>query len=233
VSQTHVYQQPAFILQRKNYRETSVILEALTRDQGIVPLVARGVRQKNSRLAQTLHPFVQLELSWRGKSSLKQLVQAETVAHMPLAGMALYSGFYLNELVQCFLHQHDPHPDVYQLYWNSLTAMQSTEDVAEILRYFELNLLNYCGYGIVLDQDKNGIAIQPDICYRFIAGVGLVQDAKSDLSGQTLLALHQGQRLSRQHLKQAKQLMRGIIDQLLGNKPLKSREVLAAILRYR
>ncbi len=233
MSQTQVYRQPAFILQRKNYRETSVILEAFTRDQGIVPLVARGVRQKKSRLAQVLQPFVQLELSWSGKSSLKQLTQAETIVHFPLTDMALYSGFYLNELLQCFLHPHDPHPEVYQLYLNSLKAMQATEEVAEILRYFELNLLECCGYGIILDQDKDGAPIRPDACYRFIASVGLVQDSKSSLSGRTLLALHQRRTLNQQHLKQAKLLMRGIIDDLLGSKQLKSREVLAAILRYR
>ena len=233
MSQTQVYRQSAFILQRKNYRETSVILEALTQDYGIVPLVARGVRQKKSRLVQALHPFVRLELSWSGKSALKQLTQAETITCFPLSGMALYSGFYLNELLQCFLHQNDPHPEVYQLYLNTLEAMQSADEVAQILRFFELKLLEYSGYGIVLDRDKNGAPIQSDVFYRFLPGIGLAPDAKSGLSGQTLLAFHQGLKLDRQQHKQILYVMRAVIDDLLGGKTLKSREVLAAVLRYR
>ena len=112
-------------------------------------------------------------------------------------------------------------------------AMQNQDDVAQVLRSFELKLLQYSGYGIVLDQDIYGYPIESEWHYRFLPGAGLVRDNKSPVSGRTLLALHQEKKLDSQNLKEAKYLMRGIIDELLPGKSLTSRDVLAAIMRYR
>jgi len=45
-----VYLQPAFILQQHKFRETSLIIDVLTRDFGRVSLLAKGVRKPNPKL---------------------------------------------------------------------------------------------------------------------------------------------------------------------------------------
>ena len=40
-----VYLQPAFILQQRKFKETSLIIDVLTRDFGRVSLLAKGVRK--------------------------------------------------------------------------------------------------------------------------------------------------------------------------------------------
>ncbi len=63
-------QQPAFVLHTRPYRETSLLLECLTRDHGRIGVVARGVRSQRGRLQRSqLEPFqsLALDLQLRGE----------------------------------------------------------------------------------------------------------------------------------------------------------------------
>ena len=51
MNDNQVYLQPAFILQHRKYRESSLILDVITEDYGVVTLLARGVRKKKSKTA--------------------------------------------------------------------------------------------------------------------------------------------------------------------------------------
>ncbi|HEX5865306.1 MAG TPA: recombination protein O N-terminal domain-containing protein, partial [Casimicrobiaceae bacterium] len=66
--------QPAFVLHTYPYRETSVIVEALTAAYGRVALVARGARRPRSELRGVLQAFQPLALSWSGAGELKTLI---------------------------------------------------------------------------------------------------------------------------------------------------------------
>jgi DNA repair protein RecO (recombination protein O) len=69
--------QPAFVLHTYAYRETSVIVEAVTADYGRVAMVARGARRPRSELRGLLQGFQPLLLSWSGQHELKTLLRAE------------------------------------------------------------------------------------------------------------------------------------------------------------
>jgi DNA repair protein RecO (recombination protein O) len=95
-----VYLQPAFILQQRKFRETSLIIDVLTRDFGRISLLAKGVRKAKSKTAGLLQPFIPLTLSYVGKSELKTLTDVEiTQPFIQLQGLAVYCGFYVNELI--------------------------------------------------------------------------------------------------------------------------------------
>ena len=86
--------QPTFVLHRRPYRETSLLMELFARDAGRVGVVARGARRHGAR---PLEPFVELQARWGGRGDLGQLYDAEPVGGaLPIRGTALYSGFYLN-----------------------------------------------------------------------------------------------------------------------------------------
>ena len=228
-----VHCQPAVILQHKPYRETSLLLEVFTRDYGIVSVIAKGVRTEKSKLAGLLQPFIVLNLSYLDKQELKSLTQVEFVASFNLLRLALYCGFYVNELLQRFLHNNDPFPEVFGRYLRCLTELSAADNIEASLRYFELDLLQAVGYGIDLLQDFNsGADVQTDLRYVFIAGQGLRIDAKGMISGQTLLSLAAQENLSAEALLEAKGLLRKMLDANLHGRPLKSREVLTKIIRY-
>ncbi|OAI18671.1 DNA repair protein RecO [Methylomonas lenta] len=233
MSESAVHLQPAFILQHRPYRETSLLMEVFTRDFGIVPVLAKGVRKEKSKWAGLLTPFSLLQISYLDKTELKIFTQAELVSHFPLQKLALYCGFYVNELLQAFLHRYDPHSYLFESYQACLVDLMHSQTIEQTLRYFELDLLEETGYGVQLDsQQLNNQTIQPLQRYNFVAGDGIVADSLGIVSGATLMTLNVKASLTGAALNESKLLLRKMLEVHLQGKPLKSRHVLANIIRY-
>ncbi len=226
-----MYLQPGYILQHRPYRESSLIIEVLTRDFGKISILAKGVRKPKSKVAALLRPFTLLSLSYLGRSELRTLTQVELVqTSPPLPGLALYCGFYINELTGHFLHKYDPHPEVFQLYQACLVQLSENSAIEPVLRNFELNLLDNVGYGLSLafdEQHRRPVSTAKK--YIFSADSGPVEALNGTVAGQTLLALHTRTLIGSETLAGAKKLMREVIDFHLQGKPLKSRAVIAKI----
>lgn len=227
-----VYLQPTFILQHRPYRETSLLLEVFTRDFGIMSVLAKGVRQEKSKWTGLLTPFSLLQCSYLDKNELKILTQVEFVSNFPLQKLALYCGFYVNELLQTLLHRHDPHPELFSCYQACLFDLMHPETIEQTLRYFELALLEETGYGVELDKQLNSQVIQPLQRYNFVVGEGMTADKAGIVSGATLMSLHAKAGLTGPALMEAKLLLRKMLEVHLQGKPLKSRDVLASIIKY-
>jgi DNA repair protein RecO (recombination protein O) len=229
-----VHLQPAYILSQRQYKETSLILDVLTRDYGRVSLLAKGVRKTKSKTAGLLQPFIPLTLSYLGKTELKTLTDVELMqAFNPLPGMALYCGFYINELVSCFCHQYDPHPDVFAHYCDCLAVLMTGLNVEQALRTFELDLMDAVGFGLQLEYDfHTDLALQPLDHYHFKVEQGPIAALEGRFIGNTLLAIKRRDFTHPQVLIDAKILMRTVIDVYLQGKPLKSRAVIHNIINY-
>ena len=113
-----VEQQPAFVLHARPYRETSLLMECLTRDHGRIGVVARGVRKERARMQHAqLEPFQRLELDLLLKGELATLRGAEpSGAAMRLLGDAGLAGLYLNELVVRLTGRQDHNADLFERY---------------------------------------------------------------------------------------------------------------------
>ncbi len=229
-----VYLQPAFILQQQKYRETSLIIDALTRDFGRVSLIAKGVRKAKSKTAGLLQPFIPLTLSYLGKTELKTLTDVEIIQpFIQLQGLALFCGFYVNELVGCFLHRYDPHPDVFSSYGKCLSSLSDSSQIEAALRIFELDLMDAAGYGLQLDYDfHNEKAVHSLTNYHFNVEQGPIEAPDGHFSGKTLQALKSRKLTDPDVLIEAKILMRTVIAAYLQGKPLKSREIINQINRH-
>ena len=100
----------AYVLHSYPYRETSLILQAWTEKHGRLGLVAKGARRPKSASRSLLVPFQPLVIDWFGRGELRTLKTAEPAAPAtPLAGQALLSAFYLNELLLKLTTRDDPH----------------------------------------------------------------------------------------------------------------------------
>ena len=228
MSEYSIQLQAAYILHQRKYRETSLILDVLTEDYGIIPVLAKGVRKARSRTASLLLPFMPLSVSFLGKSELKTLTHAEITSPAPvLTGISLYCGLYLNELVNHFLYPYDPHPAIFNDYRQCLQQLSYGGEALEAsLRIFELNLLENIGYGLRLDYDcKNENSIVAGKRYQFIADRGAYETHNGEFAGATLIALRNKKLNNRQVLAEAKILMRKSIDHQLAGKPLNSRSL--------
>jgi len=233
MNDNQVYLQPAFILQHRKYRESSLILDVITEDYGVVTLLARGVRKKKSKTAGLLLAFTPLKLSFVGRHELKILTHVELDSTViKLNGLSLYCGFYINELVSHFLHKNDPHPEVFYEYQQCLILLAENKKREQVLRFFEINLIGHIGYGVqlVVDAEENE-PVKLLMSYCYVAEKGMVKRLKGYVCGETLYALNAREQLTEKALFESKQLMRQVIDFQLQGKELKSRAVLAKIIK--
>ncbi|GAA5184560.1 DNA repair protein RecO [Niveibacterium umoris] len=226
-----VEQQPAFVLHSHPWRETSYVVDVLSRDHGRVALVAKGARRPRSALRGVLLAFQPLDVSWSGSGELKTLVAAEWSGGQPmLSGSALMCGYYANELLVRLLPREDPHPGLFDGYAALLAGLSRGEPQDQLLRSFELSLLSELGYAPTFDTDEQGLPVRPEAFYVFIIERGPVladreMQGEHVLSGRVLLDLARSDLSNPETLLQAKTLMRRLIGNLVGARPLESRRI--------
>lgn len=224
--------EPALVLHARPWRETSLLVEAFSRSHGRLGLIARGARRPKSRMHGLLQPFIPLLLSWRGRGELATLTGAEIEGGvLPFGGSAAIVGFYVNELLLRFVHRHDPEPVLFDHYRAVLDSIARVDDPEPVLRVFEKRLLQAVGYALELEREAHsGIPIDPEGRYRYTTDSGPERWTSGPcpgvcVSGSTLLALAREQLTDRRALREAKHLMRSIIDEHCGGRVLVSRSL--------
>jgi DNA repair protein RecO (recombination protein O) len=193
--------QPAYVLHRYDWSESSLILELFTRTQGRIAVVAKGAKRPYSQLRAVLLPFQRLLVNAghrRGddQAEVQLLRSAEWAGGGTMPGGAgLLTGFYLNELLMKGLARQDPHPALFDAYEFTLPWLALAGDDASLqaaLRAFELVLLRHTGVLPELDcVTQTQAPLQPGAAYRIApqAGVALAPDADDGLPGATLAAV--------------------------------------------
>ena len=229
--------EPAWLLHHRPYRDTSRLLEILSRDHGRLSLVARGSRAPHARLSGILRPFLPLTVSWVMRTELGTLTGADLRGRpIALAGDALMSGYYVNELLLHLLHRHDPQPEIFAAYTRTVERLGDGRAVPEVLRAFEVELLRLLGYGLILDHDTERQApLRGEARYEYRIEQGPVEVADREgsllFSGATLVAIRDGDFSSAEVLDAAGRLLRQVIAHHLGGRELKTRRVLVDLRR--
>ena len=226
--------QPVYVLHTYPFKETSLVVELFTRDFGRVSAVAKGARRPRSAMRGMLQSFQPLLGAWSGKLELKTLHSLEWYAGLlMLQGEALMCGFYLNELLLRLLPREDAHEALFDEYTLTLKLLSlAPDDSANILRRFELLLLQSLGYAVPLTHNIRDEAVTAEAQYYYLPEVGPVsskhdyQENGVQLSGKTLLDMAQDDYADLQTQQQSKQLMRLLLAHYLGDKPLHTRQLL-------
>jgi len=190
--------EPAYVLHRYDWSESSLILEVFTRNYGRIALVAKGVKRPSSSFRPILLPLQPLHLAFGGDAEIRTLKAAEWQGgHVMPSGEALLSGYYLNELLLTLLARDDPHPALFDVYDSvvQVIASEHGEALQSALRAFELLLLREIGLLPLLDaQTMTMLALEPESHYSLVPEGGLRQTNASDgasLSGEQWVALQQ------------------------------------------
>jgi DNA repair protein RecO (recombination protein O) len=225
--------QPAYVLHRRSYRETSFLIELLTPDYGRLSVVIKGARKEKSALPGLLQPFVPLTVSWTGRGELMALTHVELAGTaLRFQGECLFAGLYLNELLVALLERWVAHSGIYKAYQAVLQALDAERLDEGSLRSFEKRLLEELGYGILPRADQSlHNTLLPDQYYRFVPEQGFIA-AETDAGGtiflgKHLLAIANEDWSHAEILKDAKRLTRLILGPLLGSKQIHSRKLFA------
>src|SRR5450830_1512501 len=196
-----VSNQPGFVLHSWPYKETSVIVDVLTRDYGRIALIAKGAKRPHSQLRSVLQTFQPLQFAWTGKSEMRILTSAEWVGGMlPLEKSALLCGFYLNELLVKFLVRDEAHPILFDQYVSTLNQLAHDEPAQADARY----------------------VVDPETGVR----LSTASDTAPVVIGKTLLDMVSGDYQDLQTQFQSKMLMRSLLAHHLHGAFLNTRQIL-------
>ena len=224
----------AYVLHRRRYRESSLIIDFLTCEQGRVGAVARGALRKNSHTGAILQPLIPLRVAFAGRSELLTLKNAETDRTGPiLDGQRTYSLFYVNELILRLTAPHDPNEELFKAYETVAAGLACNEALEPLLRKFEKRLLDALGLGLNLTTEAHSnVLIAPEGSYRYVLEHGPMIDTHESsaprVAGATLLALAGQTEFTLEALREAKQLMRHVLNHHLEGRELVSRKLFEA-----
>lgn len=198
---------PAYVLHTRPYRDTSLLVEALTQDQGRVGLITRGARVRQGALLQPFRPIL---LSWSQQGELGTCQGVESAGLMRwLQGETLFAALYCHELLLKLTTRQDPNPEIWHSYQLLLERLEPTR-LSSTLRYFEHDLLSALGYGLDLSVVEVGLR------YQFDDQQGLrtvtAQTLTPSIEGEVLHALANHQ-LTEQQATRLKAVLRQALDQ--------------------
>lgn len=177
-------EEPAFVLHRYDWSESSLILEVFSRHHGRIALVAKGVKRPTSQFRPVLLPLQPLQLSWGGDAEIRTLKSAQWQGgHVMPTGEALLSGSYLNELLMRLLARDDPHERLFDHYALAVQLLAERSDAQQlVLRAFELLLLR--DIGLLSDLAREGSSLSrldPLAAYVLVPESGLRMAHEDDL----------------------------------------------------
>ena len=230
--------QPAWVLGRQSYRDSSYLVHFLTASDGRLSAIVKGAhrKQRGGMMAALMQPFHPLLVTYGGSSELKYVAAAESAGvGRALVGEKLLSGLYLNELLTRLLPKFDPVPTLFAAYGHAIEVISTSSDLELTLRRFELLLLEELGYQIQWHIDFEGQPIKRSVDYSYLPERGFVAGSVGDnslsVSGLELHDLLDWQRsggtINKQCQSKLKRIMRLAIDQRLGGRPLKVREAVS------
>jgi DNA repair protein RecO (recombination protein O) len=225
-----------WLLHSRPYRDSSLLLDFFTEPQGRVSAIARGVRTAKTGAASgrrsLLQPFTPLQIALTGRGELRVLGQVEARGvGLALRGEHLLSALYVNELLVRLLPAHEQEAALFSEYGKLLSYLRQGTDIEPLLRNFELLLLDSLGYGLQLSHEvHSGDPITASHYYALHPDGGFVvqipRSAQEALyAGGDLLNIASRDFSSVDTRKAAKHLLRYVLQQHLGSRPLMSRSL--------
>ena len=242
----------SYVLHHYDWSESSLILDVFTREQGRIAVAAKGAKRPFSQLRSVLLPFQRLNISLGQQPAADESREVHTLraaewagGHAMLTGAALFSGFYLNELLMKLLARHDPHAALFDAYAATVAGLAQGDESATqtALRAFELVLLKEIG--LLPDLGIETASRQVTAAgrrYRVLADAGVVEsdgggdgEAGATTDGATLLALQRAleggdlaalQRATAGALAELRSLLRAQLHYHLGTSQLRTRQVM-------
>ena len=219
-----------YLIHHRKYRERSHIVHLFTQEHGRIDGILRQIPPPQ---------YQPICLQASGKSELKNFTKLEIV-NQPVFffGDAFFSGFYLNEILLrlCPIEVEMPHTFVQ--YHQTLLQLQGLSQhespdlfLRQILRQFEHVLLEELGYALDFSTDAQQQQIEKEKYYLFQLNDGFIpttQQSRATLSGLQILSMsdyEKGRDFNREQLQLLALLYRQMITSLLGDRPLKSRQL--------
>lgn len=144
-----------FVIRSMEYGETSKILSALTREAGMISLIAKGARRAESRFGAALELLTLTEFVYYHREGLKTLSQATVLKTYPELQEdydRLTTALRCARLVGRILEEDHAEERVFDLFRSLLEALGREEDFEVFELAFQVKLLGCLGWAPQLDR---------------------------------------------------------------------------------
>jgi len=141
----------AICLRATNYSETSQVVAFLTRESGVVRMIAKGTKRPKSKSGGAIDLMSEGELVYTpsrsgGLGTLVEFVETETHRDIRADAAKLKAALFLLELSGEMLAAEDPHPEVFDLLHNALERLgQAKAPIPAVVSYFLWRLTHHAG----------------------------------------------------------------------------------------
>lgn len=227
---TRVTDEPALVLHTRPYEDNSLMVDLLTLNEGRLSAIRKDARGKAQ--GNTLQVFSLCLASWYGRGEMMTLTRLNDVRNHWLHGEAAAAAYYVVELIVRLVREREPTPLVFASACDSVAKLAADCSPSKVLRPFEQRLLAELGYGLDFALDVDGVAIQPQQYYRLQQSQGFLRSTPQSTSterhytGDQLLAIGQEDFGDVRVCAAAKHIFQSGLEPLLGDQPLRSRELL-------
>ena len=141
-----------------DYSDTSQIVTLFTKEHGKISAIAKGAKRKKSAFDGPIELFSYGDITFIDSSTSQLVTLSEFVqkpVFLPLRRklMAMNCAMFGAELVSEFVHDNDPHTELFDVFINYLEDVQfaqSDREAISLLIIFQITLLSVIGTGLAL-----------------------------------------------------------------------------------
>ncbi len=152
MTSSHIYKAHGIVLSRRNIGEADRMITLFTKERGKVRVIAKGIRRIHSRRGPHLEVFRMVAATIHKGKMVDSITEVESriLLTIDTTGVQKMSfGYYLCELVDRLLPEHQEHADVFALMQTTFASLDRSNDAKVWERHifsFALELLWILGY---------------------------------------------------------------------------------------
>lgn len=225
-----------YILNRRPFRDSSLLLDIFTADFGRICCVARPAKKRGKIVKGDTEPFRYLKLQWTGKGDVQTLVEADEQGRHKIPPSEMTLGLYINELLLLLTKQHVLQPELFSAYKYTLHKLHDADINRQILMRFEIYLLASFGYAVD-ELDLESIELRQhntEIYFNLENGFHLpVEENHNHYPQQTIklstslfFALQDIQNMQESHWKELRVFLDAVFS-VMVSRPINSRKFLS------
>ncbi|MFH0913010.1 MAG: DNA repair protein RecO [Candidatus Omnitrophota bacterium] len=180
-----IHKTEAIVLNKWDFRETSLIVNFYTRQFGKISGLLKGIRKEPAKFASTLETFSYSEIIFYQKvnSALHLVSQCDTrnnfdAIRQSISRITIAS--YMMDLINALMQQEDKNEDVFNLAITSLNELAVNANPDKIMTIFKIKMLAFSGFkphfdscvscgSIVNSQSKFSFSLGGLLCSRCYA----------------------------------------------------------------
>ncbi|CAA6815901.1 MAG: DNA recombination and repair protein RecO [uncultured Thiotrichaceae bacterium] len=216
--------QRAFILNRRPYRENSLLVDLFTEESGKITSVVRVAKKRGKIIQGSLEPFRLVLCEWKGRGNVMTMTSLEESARYPVLPKNLGKAFYINELFVKLLPAQAPMSPLFSLYHKILLKL-CDEIEASTFMYGELKILHLLGHPVCALAAQH--PPQPRCYYSQSQGFidGQDQYDAIPVSASLFVKLAEKGKLTGENERECREFLNQLFDRLLEGKVLHSRRL--------